>query len=120
MPQAKSSLEAEFAVLYASVRYLAAEANRPLPPLTPQFRFHPTRKWRLDFAVPELRVACELQGMYSPDGEESKHRRVAGMLNDYAKYNAAQELGWVVLLAAKPMISDVVDQFVRVIRLREG
>ena len=29
---------------------------------TPEYRFHPTRKWRFDYAWPENKIALEVEG----------------------------------------------------------
>lgn len=59
-----------------------------------EHRFHPTRRWRLDFAWPEERVAIEVQGgTYSGGG----HTRGAQYAKDCEKLNAAQIMGWKVL-----------------------
>ena len=56
--------------------------------------FHPTRKWRFDFAVPEIMVAVEYNGLFS---DKSRHTTVTGYTGDMEKLNAAQALGWKVL-----------------------
>lgn len=71
---------------------LCAAAGLPAP--TPEYRFHPERKWRLDYAWPERRVAVEIEGGIFVAG---RHSRGAGMLSDMAKYNAATLLGWRLL-----------------------
>ena len=61
--------------------------------VVPEFCFHPTRKWRFDFAVPSLMIAIEIEGgVYS----RGRHTRGKGYINDMEKYNAAQLLGWQV------------------------
>ena len=59
------------------------------------FRFHPTRKWELDFAWPALKVGIEIQGgIFRPGG--GAHSRPANILRDLAKHNALLDLGWRV------------------------
>lgn len=77
----------------------------PLP--IPEFQFHPTRKWRFDFAWPDYRVAIEKEGgIYAGKGRQCQcclqplggaHRSVTGILRDIEKYNEAQRLAWHVL-----------------------
>jgi very-short-patch-repair endonuclease len=59
-----------------------------------EHKFHPVRKWRFDFANLETKTAIEVEGgAYS----QGRHTRGSGFIADMEKYNAAIELGWVVL-----------------------
>ena len=62
--------------------------------LEQEFKFHPERLWRFDFAIPALKVAIEYEGLMS---EKSGHTTVTGYTKDADKYNQAQMLGWKVL-----------------------
>lgn len=84
-----SGLEASFLTYWSIVR--PAGVTDP----EQEIRFHPARKWRLDFGWPELRLGVELQGT-SFSG--THHQRSDGLHNDCLKLNAAQLLGWTVLL----------------------
>lgn len=68
--------------------------NAKLTPFTREHRFHPTRKWRLDFAWPERKVSIELQGGQWTRGA---HLRGKQYQSDCEKLNEAQLLGWIVL-----------------------
>lgn len=59
-----------------------------------EFRFHPVRKWRFDFSLPDKLIACEYEGIHS---EKSRHTTVTGYQGDIEKYNQATALGWRVL-----------------------
>lgn len=59
-----------------------------------EFLFHPTRKWRFDYAFPQLKVAIEYEGIFG--GGKSRHTTVTGYTEDADKYNQAQALGWKV------------------------
>ena len=65
-----------------------------LPPYRAEFRFHPSRQWRFDFAWPEHRLALEIDG---GSGGFGRHSRPSGMRGDNEKINAATLLGWRVL-----------------------
>lgn len=56
-----------------------------------EFRFHPVRKWRADFAWPEEKILVEIQG-----GLYGKHkgRHIFNVEADYEKANAAQVVGY--------------------------
>lgn len=80
--------------------------------LTPEreFRFHPTRRWRLDFAFPAVQLGVEVNGgifaQVDANGQldAGRHTRGRGQLNDMEKCNAAIELGWRVLVYGAPHI----------------
>lgn len=59
-----------------------------------EFRFHPERKWRFDYAVPERKVALEVEGGVWTGG---RHTSSKGFLNDMEKYNTATMMGWKVV-----------------------
>lgn len=62
--------------------------------LVREYLFHPTRKWRFDYALPALRIAVECDGGVWTGG---RHVSPQGYVKDMEKFNAAAELGWVVL-----------------------
>ena len=59
-----------------------------------EFRFHPTRRWRFDYAVPSLKIAVEVDGGVWTGG---RHINPAGYINDMEKLNNAAAMGWLVL-----------------------
>ena len=61
--------------------------------LVAEYRFHPTREWRFDFAIPERRVAIEVEGGVWNGG---RHFRPEGWLRDMEKYNEAAASGWLL------------------------
>ena len=62
--------------------------------LVREYRFHPVRKWRFDYAIPALKIAVECDGGVWGYG---RHNRPKGYIKDMEKFNAAAESGWVVL-----------------------
>jgi hypothetical protein len=58
-----------------------------------EYIFHPTRKWRFDYAIPEHKIAIEVEGGVWTKG---RHTRPQGFLGDVEKYNSATLLGWRV------------------------
>lgn len=61
-----------------------------------EYKFHPTRRWRFDFAWPKYKIAVELQGgVYLR--RRSGHSSRSGIQADIDKGNAATVLGWSVL-----------------------
>ena len=67
-----------------------------------EFAFHPTRKWRFDFAWPEYKIAVECEGGAWSGG---RHTRGAGFIADCEKYNAAALAGWRVFRFTGEMIN---------------
>ena len=78
-----------------------------------EHRFHPVRKWRFDFAVPDRMIAIEYEGLMS---EKSGHTTLTGYTKDAEKYNSAQQLGWTVIRFTvknyKKVIRDLEKQIV--------
>lgn len=56
-----------------------------------EYRFHPTRRWRFDYAIPEHKIAIEVEGGVFTQG---RHTRPKGFLGDMEKYNTATLYGW--------------------------
>jgi len=61
-----------------------------LPAFCREWRFHPRRKWRLDFAWPGYQIALECEGL-------GRHQFVKGYRGDCEKYSEAAAMGWCVL-----------------------
>ena len=59
-----------------------------------EYRFHPTRRWRFDYALPFRLIALEVEGGVWTSG---RHIQPAGFMKDMEKYNTAAQLGWRVL-----------------------
>lgn len=72
-----------------------------LPMPVEEFKFHPERKWRFDFAYPDLKIAIEVEGGTWSGG---RHTRGSGYEKDCEKYNTACLLGWSVLRFTSSMI----------------
>ena len=56
--------------------------------------FFPCRRWRIDFAIVDLKIGIEIEGGVWANG---RHTRGKGFIEDMEKYNAAATLGWVIL-----------------------
>lgn len=65
-----------------------------LPEPVFEYRFHPTRKWRLDLAFLPQRLAVEVQGGIFIRG---RHNNGAAMLKEWEKLNTLACMGWRVL-----------------------
>lgn len=63
-------------------------------PFVQEYKFHPSRKWRFDYAIPKIGVAIEYEGMSK--NKKSRHATITGYAGDCEKYNEAALLGWLV------------------------
>jgi len=79
-----------------------------------EYRFHPVRRWRFDFAIPQNRIAVEIEGGIYTQG---RHTRGSGFAKDCEKYNAATVLGWSVLrYPANQVSSESAEEIKQLIR----
>lgn len=113
----------------------------PLDVVEQEYRFHPTRKWRFDFAIPSLKIAIELDGgeamrtvtcancganparMTTKKGSTvirlgGGHHTPDGYRRNREKMNEAVLLGWAVLGASGKQVEDgdAVEWFARLWR----
>jgi len=102
--------------------------NAGLPEPTQEYRFHPVRLWRLDFAYPEKKIAIEVDGggwgrpvvcnrchqtvmryvngRSYPVREGGRHHTAKGSEADNEKKNALAEMGWRVVTYNPSHIKD--------------
>ncbi len=136
-----SSLEVAFMQQWK----LLAAKDSPYP--TREFRFHPTRMWRFDFAWPAYRLAVELEGgvmsypvtcdsckrpvhrlnkrtkrkerVYASMG---RHTRASGFQSDCEKYNEAAAMGYRVLRFTIKNLTESPAEMIKLIQdvLSEG
>jgi len=82
------------------------------PTLEREFRFHPERKWRADFAHTESRTLIEIEGGIFIRGG-GRHSRGAGYAKDAEKYLEAVLAGWTVIrLTEKQLELDFIERIV--------
>lgn len=77
------------------------EQGWPLP--ITEFLFAPPRRWRLDVAWVDLKVAIEFQGgVYS----RGRHTRPKGFAADCEKFSTAASMGWRVMPVTYGQLKD--------------
>ncbi len=59
-----------------------------------EFRFHPVRRWRADYALVDYRILIEVEGAVWIQG---RHTRGSGFVKDIEKYNTATSMGYSIL-----------------------
>jgi len=79
---AQSHLEAKFLQILKALQI-------PLP--QEEVRFHPTRKWRVDFLWEKEKIAVEIEGAVWARG---RHTRGSGFIADCTKYNSLAKIGY--------------------------
>jgi very-short-patch-repair endonuclease len=79
--------------------------------LTLEHKFHPSRKWRFDFAHIPTKVAVEIEGGIGLRKAKSgklftgRHAQSAGFNSDCEKYNEAALMGWTVFRLTSKMVT---------------
>lgn len=97
----KSKLEKLFDFHWEAMRMEISQSRPGDLILEEEVRFHPTRRWRFDYAHPAAQVAIEIEGGVWVGG---RHTRPAGYEKDCEKYNAAAAMGWTVFRLTGNMI----------------
>lgn len=83
-----------------------------IPAPVAEFRFHPTRKWRLDYCWPAEKLGLECNGGVWIQG---RHNRGQGFIDDCEKLNAAAILGWRILQYTPQQLSQAVTDVKRIL-----
>lgn len=72
-----------------------------MPEPVRELLFHDEKKWRFDFAWPEMLLAVEINGAVHARG---RHARGRGLENDYRKLGEAAVQGWTVYQCSTGMV----------------
>lgn len=84
-----------------------------------EYRFHKTRKWRIDYYLPEYMIAIEVEGAVWTRG---RHTRGSGFVKDIEKYNEITAAG-IALIRTTPsklLNQDFIDLIERCIIVRKN
>jgi very-short-patch-repair endonuclease len=101
----------------AQFQRFAVAAGLPKPEA--EFRFHPTRKFRLDFAWVQHKVGLEIDGGIWTGG---RHTRGAGWLKDTEKLNLLASMGWRMLRCTPQQLctSEMLDTIKQALAYKEA
>ena len=69
-----------------------------------EYRFHPTRRWKIDWAWPQEKIALEVEGAAWTQG---RHTRGSGFIKDMEKYNELAIMGWRLIRVTPKEIEDL-------------
>lgn len=76
-----------------------------------EYKFHPKRKWRIDFFNLDINLALEVEGGVWTNG---RHVRGSGFINDCHKYNELVLMGFRLLRFTACMIrSGIAYEFIQ-------
>lgn len=90
-------------------RHVCKAQGLPMPEA--EHKFHPVRRWRMDWAWPDRKVALEVDGGVWIRG---KHGRGSGIVKDHEKQNHAAALGWRILrVQPKDLLAPSTFEYVR-------
>lgn len=87
-----------------------------LPEPVTEYKFHPTRKWRFDYALVDEKLAIEVEGgvWLSKHGKKSRHFHGKGAHEDMVKYREAAALGWrVIRVTPKELLTAETIQLIK-------
>lgn len=74
--------------------------NPSIPFPVEEFKFHPTRRWRIDLCWPDQKLAMEIEGgifLTMENGNATGHRSITNFKGDMEKYNALSIHGYSLL-----------------------
>ena len=80
-----------------------------LPAPVREYKFHAKRRWKLDLAWKEKRVACEIEGgiwMQTKTGRGKGHAHPVRFEQDIEKYNELELRQWTLIRVTPKMIED--------------
>ena len=79
-------------------------------PFVQEVRFHPTRKWLIDFSLcheENLRIALERQGGHWKRDGKGRHSYGRGFENDCEKLTELSLAGWLILLVPSSKVAEM-------------
>lgn len=99
--------------------FLALLKRERLPAPIAEYRFAPPRRWRLDYAWPDHRLALEVEGGLWTGG---RHFRGKGALADMEKYNTLAVMGWRLIRCTPTGLCDLatVQTIASALRFKES
>lgn len=103
--------------LSVEFRLLCKQSGLPMP--VTEHVFHPTRKWRMDFAWLDEKVYLECDGAIWTMG---RHTRGSGWFRDTEKINSAAALGWRLMRASPATLctAETIDLLRQALTTKQG
>ena len=98
-------------------RFLHLWEHKGGAPLEREYRFHPERRWKADFAHLGSRTIIEIEGGVWCHG---RHTSPKGFMADAEKYLTATLSGWTVIrLTSSQLTPEIIEQVIEYVRSRE-
>lgn len=103
----KKNKPVDYSFFFASLKSLGID--QPVA----EYKFHKTRKWRIDFCWPDKKLALEIEGGAWTNG---RHTRGSGFIKDMEKYNQISVYRFFLLRVTPTEIQngvavDIINQF---------
>lgn len=77
-----------------------------------EYRFEPSRRWKFDFAITEVKLAVEIEGgispfaRFHPEWKTMRHQTGKGAADDCEKYATAVASGWTLFRFTTGMVKN--------------
>ncbi len=84
--------------------------------LETEYRYNKPKRHRFDWAIPQLKIAIEYEGLQSA---KSGHTTLTGYTEDCTKYNRAVLMGWVLLRYTAKNYKEAADDLREAIKIRD-
>lgn len=88
----------------AFIQYWTQQQFQELFPFVEEYRYHPVRRWRLDFANLEYKLGIEVQGSGWGHGGSAK-----SLASDIEKQQQLALLGWTLIPVAASAVTKNVE-----------
>lgn len=88
-----------------------------------EYRFHPTRRWEIDFVWEDEKVALEVEGVnhYRSNDHPGEHRSVEGFARNCEKYSEIALAGYLLIRVTTDQVEGAMVPLVcRALAVRRG
>lgn len=87
--------------------------------LSTEYKFHPTRRYKFDFALHNvertIKIGIEYEGIFSRDGHQNGHTSMKGYTDNTEKYNLCQAARYQLLRYTAKNYQSIFDDLNKII-----